>query len=498
MKSHFPSISPPTEVTHKDTRIKTVTINGNDIQGFTLTNLEEVIQTFKTKKAAGPDGLKPFVLKELSRNKLEELLFIYKSMIHLKFTPTQWIKSKIIWIPKPGKDTYKVFKSWRPISLLNQPLKVMEKLIAKQADKEMIAVHDRQHGFRKSKSIESAISETVNYIEKHMSNNEDVIGVFLDIQAAFDTIQPRAIRQALLDHKLNPDIVEWYHKFLTHRHLTTEYNGVTYEGNIGIGFPQGGVCSGKFWIVAFNEALNITNQFGALGIGFADDCCILLHRKHINHAMSLIQRIVDQLVAWGNTLGLTFNPTKTVCIQFTRATDKTRKIPRNNLRINGMEVPLTTETRYLGVQIDSKLTWNAHFDMIVTKAKRYLRQLVGALSKYWGPQPRLVKWIFLAVVKPRLTYAAVVWAHSIQTITKRQRLGQLNRLVAMMLTPTRKTAPTAALEINHDLIPLEFALQETAMNTYYRLKLEQQAGWTKKKKQKSQCKTAPMIPRAGR
>ena len=48
----------------------------------------------------------------------------------------------------------------------------------------------------------------------------------------------------------------------------------------------------------------------------------------------------------------------------------------------------------------------------------------------------------------------------------------------MMLTPTRKNAPTAALEIIHDL---ELALQETALNTYYRLKLVTQSTWADKK-----------------
>ena len=127
---------------------------------------------------------------------------------------------------------------------------------------------------------------------------------------------------------------------------------------------------------------------------------------------------------------------------------------------------MSFETRYLGVQIDSKLTWNSHFNIAVIKAKRYLCQLVGALSKYWGPRPKLVKWIFTAVVKPRITYAALVWAHRILTISKKQRLGQINRLAAMTLTPTRKNAPTSALEIIHDLIPLELALQKTALNAY--------------------------------
>ena len=109
---------------------------------------------------------------------------------------------------------------------------------------------------------------------------------------------------------------------------------------------------------------------------------------------------------------------------------------------------------------------------------------MGVLSNYWGPQPKLVKWIFLTVVKPRITYAALVWSHSIQTIGKKQRFGQLNWLAAMMLTPTRKNAPTAALEIIHNLIPLELALQKTALNTYFKLKLVMQSTWMDKKAKK--------------
>ena len=64
---------------------------------------------------------------------------------------------------------------------------------------------------------------------------------------------------------------------------------------------------------------------------------------------------------------------------------------------------------------------------------------------------------------------------------KKQRLGQINRLAAMMLTPTRKNAPTAPLELIHNLIPLELALQETALNAYHRLKLMTQTSWTNNK-----------------
>ena len=72
---------PPQPVEHIDIKISTALINSTFIDGFNIDKLGKVIHTFKNKKAAGPDELKPFVLKELPRYKLDELLFIYKSMI---------------------------------------------------------------------------------------------------------------------------------------------------------------------------------------------------------------------------------------------------------------------------------------------------------------------------------------------------------------------------------------------------------------------------------
>ena len=219
-------------------KISTCTINATNIPGIDMDELIKIFNNFKSKKSPGPDQLKPLVLKELPANKLEELLFIYKAMLLLKFTPTKWRCFKVIWIPKPGKDCYKVYKAWRGISLSNYRLKGLVKLIVNQADQDMVQVHRNQHDFRRNKSTESAISDTVNYIEQHITQSMNIIGVFLDIQAAFDTILPDAIRTKLLNHNINPTMVEWYYDYLCHRNLYTEHNGENASATIRIGFPQ--------------------------------------------------------------------------------------------------------------------------------------------------------------------------------------------------------------------------------------------------------------------
>ena len=141
------------------------------------------------------------------------------------------------------------------------------------------------------------------------------------------------------------------------------------------------------------KAISIINQYGIKGTGFADDCSLLLHRSNTQHAVDIIQKVINELTIWGEKAGLRFNPQKTVAIIFTRSNKL--ELP-NRIKMHNTEVDYSYETRYLGVQLDSKLLWTKHFNIITAKAKQYMMQLMGALCKKWGPKLRLVRWLYTA------------------------------------------------------------------------------------------------------
>ena len=143
------------------------------------------------KKSPGPDGIKPVVFEHLPANFIQQLIFIYKCCIHFEYTPVLWKDTKVIFIPKPGKDDYSLPKSFRPISLSNYFLKAFERLVCWKMDDalQLYPIHDRQHGFTPGKSTESALSTTTNYIEKFLAYGQHCFAVFLDISAAFDSIR---------------------------------------------------------------------------------------------------------------------------------------------------------------------------------------------------------------------------------------------------------------------------------------------------------------------
>ena len=192
----------------------------------------------------------------------------------LAYTPKIWKKAHMIFIPKPGKNSYKLAKAWRQMPLTNYLIKALEKLCVWESDKALLRnpVHTSQHGFRSDRNTITAISD----FEQNLFFNKHVLAVFLDIQAAFDTISQKKIKSALMEHEVNPHVIKWYYNYIKTRHLYLEINKSKTLTMVGTGLPQGGVCSAKFWIIAYNHALQILNTHGVTGSGFADDSCTLI------------------------------------------------------------------------------------------------------------------------------------------------------------------------------------------------------------------------------
>ena len=129
----------------------------------------KAVSQFKDCKAAGPDLIKPVVLKHLTRYVIDRLCCLYTACIVLGYTPEIWRKSKTIFIPKIGRKDYADPRSFRPISLMPFLFKALEILVLWQMEDTSLKdypIHKNQHAFRKGHSAEITISKLVSKIEK--------------------------------------------------------------------------------------------------------------------------------------------------------------------------------------------------------------------------------------------------------------------------------------------------------------------------------------------
>ena len=475
--AHFPAAQAGTVPYKHDNSIQIPTSEIQDSHDWIDSDLiRKAMKQFKPNKAPGPDGLKPIVFKYLPQNAIDTMSLIYKACISLCHTPKRWRETKVVFLPKPGKDNYDVPKSYRPISLSNFLLKTLERLVVWRMDKDMedYPIHPMQHGFTKGKCTESAISNTIDYIEEYLFDKQHCLGLFLDISSAFDSINIDHIKNKLLEHNGTPDMVEWYHSYLGRRYLEVELHGEKARLTTTTGFPQGGVCSARFWLIAFDDAIRIINSHGIVGNGYADDCSALIGGTHTHNMIEKMQTVLDRLVRWGNSCGLRFNPQKTVAVMFTRAT---REFTRE-VRMDGQMIPYSKTVVYLGVTLDAELKWLDHINNKVKKAKGLLMKLASITSSYWGPKPKLLRWTYTGIVRPMITYAAMIWGHAAEEECVENALRSVNRAALCCMVKVPRSTPTRAMEIVMDVMPLHLHIMKEGLRSYMRLQYELRLLWS--------------------
>jgi hypothetical protein len=141
------------------------------------------------KKVFGIDGIPNECLRHLPRRPLVHLTHLFNHCIRLSHFPVSWKESKVITLPKPGKDP-KFPQNLRPISLLSTTGKLFEKVILKIVQRHLEdrdLLNASQFGFRARHSTTLQCMRLTDHVTLHFNNNMSTAAVFLDIEKAFDT-----------------------------------------------------------------------------------------------------------------------------------------------------------------------------------------------------------------------------------------------------------------------------------------------------------------------
>jgi hypothetical protein len=92
------------------------------------------------------------------------LVKIFRACLATGNVPATWRQVKMVFIPKPGRDSYRGPKGYRPISLTSFLLKIMEMLIDRLVrDKILVVVplNPNEHAYQVGKSVETALYQMV-------------------------------------------------------------------------------------------------------------------------------------------------------------------------------------------------------------------------------------------------------------------------------------------------------------------------------------------------
>ena len=150
---------------------------------------------------------------------------------------------------------------------------------------------------------------------------------------------------------------------------------------------------------------------------------ILYENSDAKTIVKTINMEIPKIIEWLKTNKLHINVNKIVAMLFyTR--QKRVNIDENSIVIDGNIIPFTTNTKFLGTNVDNNLTWKAHINYITTKISKGVGVLLR-LSKELTYNILIL--IYNTILLLYLSYCCITWGfthpthiNKIFTIQKRQ------------------------------------------------------------------------------
>lgn len=361
-------------------------------------------------KAAGPDQLKPIVLKEL-RNEIAPIIeLIFTLSLSSGQVPREWTSAIVC--PLYKKSDKSDPANYRPISLTCILCKVMEHIVASNLTKHLSAhdiLYDLQHGFREKRSCETQLIQLVDDLSRKMVSGHQVDLILLDFSKAFDKVSHSKLLYKLQKYGVKGTTLQWINAFLSDRTQSVVLEGEESEHvSVTSGVPQGSVLGPLLFLVYINDLPdNIKSQVRL----FADDTAVYITVNNTQDSQTL-QHDLDLLQKWEATWEMDFNPSKCQVLHISRSKHPV-KCPYT---LHGQTLEVVDHAKYLGVDISSNLSWNHHINRTTTSAGKTL----GFLRRNIKTRREDIKQCaYKTLVRPQVEYASTVWSpHTQQSIHK--------------------------------------------------------------------------------
>ena len=243
-----------------------------------------------------------------------------------------------------------------------------------------------------------------NSISSAIDRNEFSIGVFIDLAKAFDTLDHDILLCKLNNYGVRGITLNWFRSYLTNRYQYVTWNGCSSENKrIKCGVPQGSILGPLLFILYINDIVNCSHIIKF--ILFADDTNLFHSDSNYQRLIVTLNAELQKLCVWFKSNKLYLNVKKTNYILFGRK--HTNDELNMHLYIDGNELERTESTKFLGVYIDSKLTWSMHVNHISVK----MSQGLGILYKIRNIFPRnILLTLYYSLIYPYLSYCALIWA----------------------------------------------------------------------------------------
>ena len=406
------------------------------LRKITEEDINKIFDSLSNKNSKGLDYSSHKLVKLVKAEIVPILTRLINQSIADKVYPKCLKIAKIVPLFKSGKKND--VNNYRPISLLSTFNKIFEcvlhKTITSFIENNNI-LFQNQFGFRKYHSTIDALIKTHDYIIHEIRNKKKVIGIFIDLKKAFDSIDTNILIEKLKFYGIEGPFNDIIKSYLTNRECITVVGGnASNIKPIKYGVPQGSVLGPLLFALYINDIKSLSNEI-EINL-FADDTNIFCSDVNYPSLVNKCNIALEQCYKWMIANKLTINTDKTHFLDFSKQ-NKTRSYDiQTNLKLGGKILTEKIETKYLGLIFQNDLKWDKHVSSVIKKLNSkipfyYLMREILPKNKR--------KLIFNSFSTPIINYGIEIYGKTTELWSKQLQKTQ-NRILKILFNYDKITS----------------------------------------------------------
>jgi hypothetical protein len=193
---------------------------------------------------------------------------------------------------------------------------------------------------------------------------------------------------------------------------------------------------------------------------YADDILAMVGGRWWGETVNLTEAAVACAVNAIQRLGLSVSPAKSEALWFSNQRRRGNPPPGLSVSINGEDIPVRCEMKYLDLTIDSHWTFGPHSELLVPRVTAAANALCGLLPNIGGAGMGVHR-LYEGVVRSRVLYGAPVWAEDLMASRHSLiLLWRLQRTTAIRIARGYRTICYAAATVLAASTPFELRAPE--------------------------------------
>ena len=229
------------------------------------------------------------------------------------------------------------------------------------------------------------------------------------------------------------------------------------------GVPQGSILSVTLFSIKINNIVKALNPGVDCSL-YVDDFLICYRSKHMHTIERQLQQCLNKIQKWAMENGFKFSKTKTQCMHFYQL----RGLHNDPvLKLDGVEIPVVEQYKFLGVIFDRKLSFIPHINYLKAKCHKALQLLRVVAHTDWGADKSTLLKLYKSLVRSKLDYGCFIYGSARKSYLR--CLDSIHHLGLRLVLGALRTSPVESPYVEANEAPLSLRREKLALQYYSKL-----------------------------